>query len=645
MAEVTFDYLKEISPDLYRNLINRSLTDSRIIELEAMETKTGLPNIRVTHSKGKMTLHSNYDVIKECEKLYQKMEFDSKKLIIVFGIGMAYHIDFLTEQNPHTEILVVEPSYKILEQTIRMRDLSHLFKNSRLRLLISHSPEELGNFISQLYNVHAHSGLQFFNLPSYEKIFMAEWETIKQTFRKNFSKFTVNTLTIMEAGNEYTENCMRNAGLMNKFPWAYRLFGQFRNIPAIVVSAGPSLHKHIEQLKNLDEQAVIIAVDTAYSILMNWGISAHFVCSADPTSGNYIHLQNAMVKDSYMIIEPMTYHKIARLPDVRAFMTSFNGYYSSYFAEYAKDRSNLVSWGSIASTCFDLARKLECNPITFVGQDFAYSDFLYHCPGTRFDEKYVENIKRNPSMYLYDSYASWHIRRIDPLKVELAEDLNGEPVFTSKNMTLYAQWFEEQFLSTQQTVINASERGILKNNCKLMKFAEVVQTHMQQKYPIRKSLQKIYQENEDYHADKLVNDIDSKLNQLSNAIQVAHQLTTQCRQLIEIKETDIRSKYEDEVRRILNHISANLGCGLQDAIFNQWIDHENQKAELFFKRKIGTLVGQKISPSMVEELANHYYGLIESRIVCFQKIQANFKIAQESLQEYHLQSEQSMEQG
>ena len=54
---------------------------------------------------------------------------------------------------------------------------------------------------------------------------------------------------------------------------------------------------------------------------------------------------------------------------------------------------------------------------------------------------------------------------MDPLKVELAEDLNGEPVFTSKNMKIYAGWFEEQFSTTEQTIINASEKGILKNHC------------------------------------------------------------------------------------------------------------------------------------------------------------------------------------
>lgn len=632
MSILDFDYINEISTDLYISLKNRSSKDPRIIEVEELQTKSGLPNLRVTHSTGKVTLHSNYDVNKECEKLYQKTQFENRKLFIVLGIGMAYHIDFLVEKHPEAEIIIVEPSYKILEQVVRMRNLLHIFRNLKLKVLISTDPVELGNFISQLYNVHAYSGLQFFNLPCYEKIFAAEWETVKKTFKKNFSKYTVNTLTIMEAGDEYTENCMLNAGHMNKFPWAYRLFGKFKNIPAIVVSAGPSLHRHAELLKDLDEQAVIIAVDTAYPILKNWGISPHFVCSADPTSGNYIHLQNVSVDDAFMIIEPMTYHEIASLPQAKAFMTSFNGYYSQYFAQYAKNPSNLISWGSIASTCFDLARNLECDPITFIGQDFAYSDFLYHCPGTRFDEKYKETIRRHPGMYLYDSYASWHIRRIDPLKVELAEDLNGEPILTSKNMILYAQWFEEQFANTKQTVINASEKGILKNNCRIMNFKDVIETYMIKKHSIRKVVQEVYAEHEDFNSTELVDDLSTKIQQLTNANEKAQNLQNKCHELIQLKHMLEDQKSNSRVSTLLNEITNELDCGLQGQTFKQWIDHENQKAELFFKRKLGTLVGDKINPNLVDELANNYYGLIESRIACFNKIKTNLKLAQNSIQ-------------
>ena len=44
------------------------------------------------------------------------------------------------------------------------------------------------------------------------------------------------------------------------------------------------------------------------------------MCSADPTSGNYIHLHDIEIND-FMIVEPMTYHEIVSLAGIKAFMT------------------------------------------------------------------------------------------------------------------------------------------------------------------------------------------------------------------------------------------------------------------------------------------------------------------------------------
>lgn len=249
MASVNFEYLKDISPNLYSTLLNRATNDPRIIGIESIKTKNGSANMIISHGGGKMTLHSNYNVDKESEKLYEKMKFDSKKLTIVYGVGLLYHVDFLLRKHPDTDIVIVEPCYKILEQAIRERDMKPIFTNPKVKLLISNEPSELGQFITQIFNFQIHSGLQFLNLPAYEKIFSEEWEIVKETFRKQFAKFTINTLTIMEAGNEYTENCMRNTPAMQKFPWAYRLFEKFKQIPAVIVSAGPSLYYQLDQLK------------------------------------------------------------------------------------------------------------------------------------------------------------------------------------------------------------------------------------------------------------------------------------------------------------------------------------------------------------------------------------------------------------
>ena len=64
MSILNFDYINEISTDLYSSLKNRSSNDPRIVEIEELQTKSGLPNLRVTHSTGKVT-HETLRLIKQ----------------------------------------------------------------------------------------------------------------------------------------------------------------------------------------------------------------------------------------------------------------------------------------------------------------------------------------------------------------------------------------------------------------------------------------------------------------------------------------------------------------------------------------------------------------------------------------------------
>ncbi|KAA2301602.1 DUF115 domain-containing protein, partial [Clostridioides difficile] len=59
------------------------------------------------------------------------------------------------------------------------------------------------------------------------------------------------------------------------------LKNSMRSLPAVVVAAGPSLNKNIEQLHNLKDNVIIIAVDTIAQRLCNEGIIPDFICSIE----------------------------------------------------------------------------------------------------------------------------------------------------------------------------------------------------------------------------------------------------------------------------------------------------------------------------------------------------------------------------
>ena len=625
---INLDYLKDSAPHLLEILVNKNYSDSRIGEVVHTKTRSEQPNLRLKTRNGELTLHSAFPD-KEAEKIYKKANVSSRNLTICFGLGLGYHLDYFLEQHPNNDVVIVEPTYAILGEAIHARDLSPYFKNTRFKFLISADPDQNGQALCEFYNFYKYSGVQVLELPSYLTLFGQEWERIKFHFSQAVSKVTVNTITIMETEGDFTSNCVKNVKHFGRFPWARQLFGQFENVPAVIISAGPSLHLQFELLKTIQDSALLICVDTAFPILKRQGITPHIVCTADPTSGNFIHLKNMDVSDVYLIVEPMTYHEILELPDLRAFITNFNGYYAKYFSNYASGQEALLSWGSIATTCFDLARKLGANPIIFVGQDLSYSDFLYHCPGSRFDDGYDDFIEGAERRYLYTSYHNFHIQRLLEYNIFPAPDIHGRTVFCQKNHMLYAKWFHDEFSRSSQTIINASERGILRENCHQMPFADVCAKILHRKFGIKDKLEKLYQKSSDYDYAGLATDLTSKIEILREGVRMAEKIREECIELIGQRDNLDTIEGKEKIRQSFNLLVGQSTCGIEDRYILDWIDHENQKAEMFFKREIGKLVGEIISKDLLETTANHYYNFMESRMNCFKKLENYLKIAQE----------------
>src|SRR5205823_2579103 len=75
--------------------------------------------------------------------------------------------------------------------------------------------------------------------------------------------------------------------VVENIPWIERTPGvvnlkqQFKDIPAIIISTGPSLSKSLEALKDLQHRALLLAADASVSILLDHGIEPHFALSLE----------------------------------------------------------------------------------------------------------------------------------------------------------------------------------------------------------------------------------------------------------------------------------------------------------------------------------------------------------------------------
>src|SRR5512145_3078123 len=121
-----------------------------------------------------------------------------------------------------------------------------------------------------------------------------------------FQTFTdINTL--VGKAEIFLDNFVKNLLKAARAPGIAKFAGKFSGIPAVIVSAGPSLDKNIHELRGWEQNALILSTDTALKPLLAAGIEPHFVLTGDPSPVNYRHIQGAQAPHSFLVAEATAY--------------------------------------------------------------------------------------------------------------------------------------------------------------------------------------------------------------------------------------------------------------------------------------------------------------------------------------------------
>jgi hypothetical protein len=273
----------------------------------------------------------------------------------------------------------------------------------------------------------------------------------------------------MHAGYEFHTNNFANLAYSFTIPGIARLFNKFKGCPVIIVAAGPSLDKNMHLLKKIKGRFPILAVDTALRQLVANGVKPDIVCAADPSYENsldFVGVENEL--DVILAVEPMTHPDILECFNGPKMTMTFGGGLFQMMREYREPVGKLACWGSIATTVFDFAKQLGCDPLVFIGLDLSFADGRLHAKGSYSDDIFFEKVH---------SYTSIEQETVDYINNRGAYKLvknDGSFLFTDQNMKLYRDWFEDQFRQTSQKVINATEGGVVDKYCDLMPLSEVI---------------------------------------------------------------------------------------------------------------------------------------------------------------------------
>lgn len=392
------------------------------------------------------------------ENVTDDWELDGK--MFMFGLGNgSYARYFLNNSTSDHKIFVIEPSINIFKSVIENYDLTDLFDNDRFILTIIKGKDEkkYKKFFKMLFVYTDIFSAQIGACLNYDMLFGEEiecWHSIFSMTRENsryinalYEQDGLNFIRNNYSSFEYFCKSLSLEELINEMP---------TGVPTIIVSAGPSLNKNINELKNAKGKALIIAVDAAINPMVENGILPDLMISLDATKGEE-YIQEIAAKNIPLVCSMDAGRQLVEAhTGCKLYFSNYNRYLLEYFANENIELPFLQTGGSVSTSAFSLALLLKSETIILVGQDLAFTNNESHVRGSVRGDESMDEVNS-----IYD--------------MDMDIDIYGNPVKSSKMFKIFKSWFETQIADNPGiTVIDATEGGAKILGTSIMKLSEAI---------------------------------------------------------------------------------------------------------------------------------------------------------------------------
>lgn len=441
--------IKAYPYDFINMLENAKQSD---ITLQIIETKSQKPSAKVQKNGKQILLHSAYDPVKEADTLVKEIENDEDlDLVFVFGIGGGYLINAVRKLN--VSAAVIEPDINFFNTLINNFKLDKILEDNKITFFIgSNDDSDIEKFIS----ITTTKKVKFFITRSYAALFSDEAKHYQSKVLSIVDKKIININTISRFDKLWAYNISSNAVEIATHYGVNRFFDKFKDIPAVIVSAGPSLEKNIKKLKEIKNKAIIIAVDTAMKPLSLYGISPHFVITIDPQKKNSKYFRNINFENTVLISESSVDHEAIESFKGSVYFIDSIFPLAKYFMKPLGYRGDITMGGSVSTAAYDFAVRIGANPIIMVGLDLSFPNHQTHIKGSYHEENFFTEIGK------LDSYDSRIYKVLVSGNLREEKNFYGERIFTDSRFDMYRNWYESQSINNSRIKFyNATEGGVI----------------------------------------------------------------------------------------------------------------------------------------------------------------------------------------
>ena len=425
--EKNMDALRKKYP-AWAEILEDKKRKKRNFDVIAEQSMMGDTILKVRANGKQLYLNGKYAPSMVVERwIEQQGKIEAYTPVVIVGISNGIHIKRIMETVPKTSnILIYEPSFELFRRAMEEVDLSFLFELDKpVGVIVKGLNEsEIAGYFHYMISFDNMTSLKYYISGNYKVLFREEVEDFVKKLKKYVEDQEIQWNTYVRYTNVKAKNTFHNICYLSEGYSVEALKGILpADVPAIVVSAGPSLNKNLMDLKKAVGKACIIATDTAMK------------------GKKFFYYSDSQYEEQMLNLLSNEEGRDMTLP-------------------------NIPTGGSVANNAYSMGVYMGARTIILIGQDLAMTGNRTHADGT-FKDK-MDEIDAQSGEY-------FEVEAIDGGKVLTREDFNR-----------YRIWFEDRAKEWKHiTMVDATEGGALIHGSKIMTLKHAIRKYCKRDYNVK----------------------------------------------------------------------------------------------------------------------------------------------------------------
>ncbi|WDP89759.1 MAG: DUF115 domain-containing protein [Desulfobacter sp.] len=456
--------LKEKDPQLYRQVCQFAPRDIG----EVIPTRS-LPTLRFDRPGPNYAyLYNQNDPIKTLSDWLPILKNESAldaTVCVFIGLGMGYSQRIALEQRQDIyRMVILEPCLDMFCLAMHYADLRPLLASDKVVVMAGEI--DWDTFYDTIINTGVQTDYLISDYPP-----LSEWRPELYAETKSVAGARVSRAlsacgALTEYGEQLFENRISNLTLLRTAAPADALKGAFQGLPAVLVSAGPSLGRSMGHLKEAVGRCVMIAADSAVAPLLKNGIVPDFVTTLDFRNMNSEKLSPDLIGEArFSLIAGAVSSSLAakRLSLKHLFFSFQENETQAWILKALKVKHLMAPVNSVALLSLSAAQMMGADPIIFTGYDFAFTS--------------VERDHVKGAVFSHD----WHDQTSKFITVP---GINGEGVPTLRPFLEFKQNLEKMLGNHPADYINATAAGAHIKGTQVRDLASVMGHYTDKRIPL-----------------------------------------------------------------------------------------------------------------------------------------------------------------